>query len=350
MIPIRVRHLLLLTAMPLFLSQPLRAELPAPMPVTPELVQKATAEGKLIFYSAADLPLTEAVAKAFEQKYPGIKVQVERTGSERVFQRIGQEYTAKIYQVDVVNSSDASHFVVWKRDGWLAPYVTPEMVEQYDKADLDKDGLYASWRATLSPFVYNTNLVKPEDVPKSFKDLLDPKWANRLVKSHPGYSGVALTSTFQTAQAIGWEYFEALAKQKPMQVQSATDPARKVAAGEREVAVDGSEYLAFILADKGNPVKVVYPAEGTPMVTSPSAVMKNAPHPNAARLFQAFLMSIEVQQMLVDTAGMRSLHKGVAERKDHVPMREIKLLPEDPVATEKASEQIKRRYRQYFGT
>lgn len=341
---------LLLVAAAAWMSGDAGAQAVKPEPVTPELVQKATAEGKLVFYSAADLPLTEAVAKNFELKYPGIRVQVERTGSERVFQRIGQEYTARIHQVDVVNSSDAAHFIVWKRDGWLAPYLPSEVVEQYGPRDYDKDGTYVSWRTTLSPLVYNANLVKPEDVPRSFKDLLDPKWANRLVKSHPSYSGVALTSTWQTTQVLGWEYFEALAKQKPMQVQSALEPARKVAAGEREIAVDGSEYLSFMLMDRGNPLKVVYPTEGTPMITSPSAVMKFAPSPNAARLFQAFLLSRETQQMMVDTAGMRSMHKQVVERKDHVSMKDIKLLPEDPAEVEKASEAIKRRYRQYFGT
>jgi iron(III) transport system substrate-binding protein len=327
-----------------------QAQMPAASPVTPELVQKATAEGKVVFYSAADLPLTEAVGKAFEQKYPGIKVQVERTGSERVFQRIGQEYSSKVYQVDVANSSDAAHFIVWKRDGWLAPYVPTDVAEHYAKDDVDKDGAYATWRATLSALAYNTTLVKPEEAPKSFKDLLDPKWKGKLVKGHPGYSGTIMTSTFQTMTALGWDYFEKLGKLDVMQVQSALEPPRKVAAGERAVMVDGSEYLVHMLIDKGNPLKLVYPSEGTPLVTSPSAVMKNAPNPNAARLFQSFLFTREVQQMLVDIGGLRSLHKQVVEHKNHVPLAEIKLMPEDAGAVEKAADQIKRRYRQAFGT
>src|SRR3979490_1192476 len=87
--------------------------------VTPQLVEAAKKEGKVVFYTSIDLPVAERIAKAFEAKYPGIAVRVERTGAERAFQRIGQEYSSKIHAVDVVNSSDAAHFIVWKRDGIL---------------------------------------------------------------------------------------------------------------------------------------------------------------------------------------------------------------------------------------
>src|SRR5512142_904146 len=83
-----------------------RAALPAPTPITDELVKAATAEGKVVFYTSVELVLAEDLSKLFQQKFPGISVQVERTGSERVFQRIGQEYAANIHSVDVVNSSD----------------------------------------------------------------------------------------------------------------------------------------------------------------------------------------------------------------------------------------------------
>ena len=91
-----------------------------PTAVTPALIEAAKKEGKVVYYTSIDLPLAEKIAKAFEAKYPGIAVRVERTGAERVFQRIGQEYGSRIYAVDVVNSSDAAHFIVWKRDGMPA--------------------------------------------------------------------------------------------------------------------------------------------------------------------------------------------------------------------------------------
>src|SRR5271165_5008350 len=98
--------------------------------VTPQLIEAAKKEGKIVYYTSIDLPVAERIAKAFEAKYPDIAVRVERTGAERVFQRIGQEYASGIHAVDVVNSSDAAHFIAWKRDGLLEPYV-PEDVAKY---------------------------------------------------------------------------------------------------------------------------------------------------------------------------------------------------------------------------
>ena len=87
--------------------------------------------------------------------------------------------------------------------------------------------------------------MKAADAPKSFADLLDPKWSGKIVKAHPSYSGTILTATYQIARDIGWSYFEKLAQQKVMQVQSATDPPKKLALGERAIMADGIEYVAL---------------------------------------------------------------------------------------------------------
>src|SRR5689334_19370562 len=105
------------------LSARVMAAAPPAEAITPALIEAARKEGQVIYYTSTDLPVAEKLAKAFEAKYPGIAVRVERTGAERVFQRIGQEYSSNIHAVDVVNSSDAAHFIVWKRDGILLPYV-----------------------------------------------------------------------------------------------------------------------------------------------------------------------------------------------------------------------------------
>ena len=97
-----------------------------------------------------------------------------------------------------------------------------------------------------------------EEAPKSFADLLDPKWLGKMVKSHPAYSGSTMTATFQIARDLGWEYFAQLAKQKIMQVQSGNDPPKKLQLGERAVMADGNEYTAIQLREEGHPVEVVY--------------------------------------------------------------------------------------------
>ena len=104
-----------------------------------------------------------------------------------------------------------------------------------------------------------------------------------------------MTATFQTAREVGWPYFEKLAKQQVMQVQSATDPPKKLALGERAVMADGANTIS--LTGAGQPAEIGYPNEGTPMVVGPNGVFKNAPNPNAARLFQSYCFT-ECQQLI----------------------------------------------------
>jgi iron(III) transport system substrate-binding protein len=323
------------------------ASAPPPEPVTPALIDAAKKEGQVIYYTSTDLPVAEKVAKAFEAKYPGIAVRVERTGAERVFQRIGQEYSSNIHAVDVVNSSDAAHFIVWKRDGILAPYV-PEDVARFPEAHRDVDGQFASFRVWLSIIAYNTNLVKAEDAPKSFADLLDPKWKGKIVKAHPGYSGTIMTATYQMQRDLGWTFFEQLAKQNIMQVQSSADPPKKLDLGERAVMADGNEYNIFQLKESGRPVEPVYATEGSPLIIGPNGIFKSSPNPNAAKLFQSFCFGREAQQLIIDVGGLRSVHPDTQERASRRPLKDIKTMKDDAAAVEQQSEQIKARYTKIF--
>jgi iron(III) transport system substrate-binding protein len=330
-------------------ASPSRAQAPAPEAVTPALVEAAKKEGKLVFYTAMDLQLAERFGRTFEQKYPGIAVRVERSGAERVFQRIDQEYRSNIHAVDVVNTADQAHCIIWKRNGWLASYLPEEVAKNYDKRYYDPDALHVTTRVLVSPFGYNTKLVKAEEAPKSFADLLDPKWAGKMVKAHPAYSGTIMNATFQIARDLGWEYLEKLSKQRIMQVQSATDTPKKIALGERAIMIDGAGYLVIQAKEKGEPVDVIYPAEGTPLATSPSTIFKGAPNPNAARLFFSWLHGREGQQILVDFARQYSPHSQTVEKPGVRKLADIKLMREDPEGVEKMADEVKTRYGKIFG-
>ena len=316
--------------------------------ITPALIAAAKKEGKLVYYTSIDLAMAERIAKIFEARFPGVGVRVERSGAERIFQRIGQENSSRIAAVDVVNSSDAAHFIVWKRNGWLAPYVPEDVAKFYAAEHKDPDGQFAAFRLMLSVIGYNTNLVKPEDAPKSHADLLDAKWKGKMVKAHPSYSGTIMTATQQLVRDLGWPYLEKLAQQNVMQVQSAADTPKKIQLGERAVQADGNEYNLLLLKEAGQPVEPVYAADGTPMIVGPNGVFKSAPNPNAARLFQAWSFTAECQQLIVDVAALRSLHPLAKEKPGRKPLKDIKTLKEDAVAVEKHSDEIKKRYSQLF--
>lgn len=329
-------------------AAPARAAAPAPTVITPDLVAAAQKEGKVVWYTSVDLPLAEKIAKAFEAKYSGISVRVERTGAERLFQRIGQEYASNVHAADVVNSSDASQLIVWKRDGILEPFVPEDVAKFYPAEHKDPDGQFASFRVGLCVVGYNTNLVKADEAPKSYADLLDPKWKGKLVKAHPGYSGTIMTATYQMSRDLGWSYFEKLAQQNVMQVQSSADPPKKLELGERAVMVDGNEYNMFQLKETAKPVEIVYPVEGTPLIVGPNAIFKAAPNPNAARLFQCYCFTAEAQQLIIDIGGLRSMHPQTKEKPGRTPFKNIKTMKDDPAAVEKAADDIKARYTKIF--
>jgi iron(III) transport system substrate-binding protein len=325
-----------------------KAASPEPVSITPQLIEAATKEAKVTLYSSMDLPVGEKLGKAFEAKYPGIEVQIERSGSERLFQRLAQEFGSNIRAADVINTTDASHIITWKRNGWLAPFVSEDMARYFLAGYRDPDGMSATSRIYLSSIAYNTNLVKPEDAPKGFADLLDPKWAGKIVKGHPAYSGTIMTATFQLVRELGWDYFEKLSKQRVMQVQSSTDPPKKLSLGERAVMADGNEYGVVLLKEAGQPVEPVYPIEGAPTISGPTAVFASAPHPNAARLFQAWLHTRETQQFFIDFTAQYSVHAQVTPKPGRRKLSDLKLMKEDAAGVEAMTDEIKTRYAKLF--
>ena len=325
-----------------------RGEAPPAVAITPGLIDAARQEAKVVFYSSMDLPVGEKLGKAFEAQYPGMAVQIERSGSERLFQRVAQEFASNIHAADVINSSDASHFIPWKKSGWLAPFVSEDIARYFPAEYRDADGMFATTRIWLSSIAYNTNLVKAEDAPKSFADLLDPKWAGKMVKGHPAYSGTIMTATFQMVRELGWDYFEKLAKQRVMQVQSSTDPPKKLSLGERAAMADGNEYGVALLKEAGQPVQPVYPTEGTPTISGPTGIFATAPHPNAARLFQAWLHTRQTQQFFIDFTAQYSVHAQVQSKPGRRKISDIKLMKEDAAGVEQMADEIKTRYARLF--
>src|SRR6476646_2718984 len=117
---------------------------PPPTAITPQLIEAAKKEGKVVWYTSVDLPLAEKIAKSFEAKFPGVAVRVERTGAERVFPRIGQEYGSNIHAVDCSNSSDAAHFIGCKNKGMLEAFLPEDVAKFYPARSEEPDGMFAS--------------------------------------------------------------------------------------------------------------------------------------------------------------------------------------------------------------
>ncbi len=314
-----------------------------------DLVDAAGKEGKIVWYTSVASSVAEIVGKAFEQKYR-IKVDVVRTGSERVLTRFLQEAQAGIRSADVLHTSDAGDFVLLSQKGLLLKY-RPEGTEGFlPWLRMDQDETYFAWRASLCVMMYNTRLVKTAEAPAGWMDLLDPKWKGKIVIGHPNYSGIVLTCMAALTKLFGgWDYYQKLKENMVMIRQSANDPPTVVASGERMVGGNGAEYYAYDLRARGNPIAVVYPKEGIPLIVSPTGITKSAPHPNAAKLFTNFIFGKGVQQLLVTEGGLYVPHPGIKYPSDKPPLEKLKLLTTSPDELVKRNKEIKERFTSIFG-
>jgi iron(III) transport system substrate-binding protein len=340
------RRAVLAASAGLAVARSAHAARPEPAVLTPELIEAAKKEGKIAWYTADDLVLATRVSKGFETKY-GMTVQLERSGAERIYQRIAQEYSSDISAVDVATTSDLGHTVSWRASGWLESFVPAAAAKWVDKA-IGPDGIYIVDKFTMVVSGYNSRLVKAEDAPKSWNDLLDPKWKGKLAKAHPGYSGAITNETYALSHLLGWEYYEKLAKQNVLQLQSATDPPMRVAQGERAVMADAAEVTSLRLIAEGAPLVLIYPTEGVPVVGVGSVLMAKSPRPNAARLFMHYLVSSECQKINMEN-GSRSFDASLAEPASWTPLSKIKLLFNDPADLAREAEEIKKHYSKIFG-
>ena len=270
------------------------------------LYEAAKKEGELTWY-VAFVPSEDAeiMSRGFTARYPGVKVNVVRTTAQVAFQRLNQDLKAKSANCDVFSSTDIAHYIDLKNRKLLTQYV-PAASATMDKRlqNLDPDGYFHVASAAMIGLIYNTTKVKPEDAPKSWNDLTDPKWRGLASVGHPGFSGFVGVWAIEMRRLYGDAWFKKLAANKPQVGRSIIDTVTTVTSGERSIAA-GPINLAAMVASKGNPLAIVAPKEGPVLMLSPSAILANALHPNAAKLFMEFLLgSDEVEKLTLERFGL----------------------------------------------
>jgi iron(III) transport system substrate-binding protein len=269
-----------------------------------ELYEAAKKEGELTWYTAhSDDVTAQALGREFEKIYPGVKVNVVRTTAQVAFQRVTQEVRAGAMQVDVLSSTDLGHYVSLKEKNLLERYVPENAAKAIDVyKNSDPDGLFYVTAAGLIGISYNTTKLKEAEVPKTWPELLDPKWKDKISTGHPGFSGYVGTWVVTMRKLYGWDFFEKLAKNNPQVGRSINDTVTMLNAGERIVAA-GPVGTTMDSAKKGNPLAMVYPSDGSVLIIAPSGIMKGVKHPNAAKLFMEYLLSPPASQVWVEHYG-----------------------------------------------
>lgn len=289
------------------------------------LEDAARKEGEVTWYvGSIDNRNAETAGKAFTAKY-GIKVNVVRAASQIIYQRLTQDLSQKVANADVFSSVDVGNFVALKKNGSLLQYKTEteaQLLEPFH--NLDPDKFFHATVASVIVNAYNSDKVKGADIPRSWKDLLNPKWNGKLALGHPGFSGFAGTWAVQMQKMFGNSYLEQLEKMRPQVSRSLQDAVGLLGSGERLISPIP---IAPIIesADKGNPLAIEYPSDGAIFVATPSAVLKNAPRPNAAKLFLEFLQGPEFNEIMVK-ARYESMRADVKPLPGVKSVTEVKLI------------------------
>jgi len=314
------------------------------------LYEAAKAEGSVTWYvSQVTTENADKSCAGFRAKYPGIACNPVRASGQVVFQRIQQELAAGALQADVMSTNDVGQLYQLKQEGALMAYA-PEGLEHMSPLMREAGDAEGYWfTSAIAPIVmvYNTNLVSKDEAPKNWTDLYDPKWKSQIAIGHPGFSGSVGLWTVLMDDLYGWEFFTKLEANQPHIGRSIVDGLNLVTSGERKIAIAP---LASVLNDraKGAPIAEVLPTDGALMPPSGTAIMKDAKHPNAAKLFTEFFLSKENSQIFVDRHNY-PLHADVPISNLTIPLNNYKLIN---VPVEKGNEKVPElqgKFRDTFG-
>jgi ABC-type Fe3+ transport system substrate-binding protein len=291
-----------------------------------KVIAAAKKEGTVsVYHSQLGAPHFKTVINAFQTKY-GIKVQDIDVRASELTERLRVEQTSGRYAADVEFHGKTSILQQMETNFVAKHGGVPNIANLRPEFQADEFSVPA-WVQNVCMLV-NTNLVKEADYPKEWKDILDPKWQGKMLSDDMRAVGSGQTVFAVLYKNYGKDFLERLSQQKIEINRDLRMNSRKVARGENALFI--TQILAFASDLKGLPVKVILPSDGCPYTPIRGAVMRGAPHPNAARLFINHFLDME-SQLTYANAWMGTVVKGVAEKltdPDTKRFAEVKLMGE----------------------
>lgn len=304
----------------------------------------AEPSGTLRLYTSQPDADAAQTAAAFEAAYPGVSVQIFRSGTEEVISRFLLEVEAGAPQADVLLVADAPTFELLKARELLEPYCSPE-AEGLKPAFYDPDCSYFGTKLLATVIVYHTALAAPV---ASWAELAEVP-SGQLVMPSPTYSGAAAYNlgVISRTPELGFAWYERLEAQGAVLVRGNGAVIRNVASGEQRYGMV-VDFMAIRSRAEGSPVEVVYPAEGVPVITEPVGIVRGTPNLAAAQAFVDFLLSRQGQQLAAEM-GYMPLRDDVPAPEGFPPLAEIAVLAADPLELAQNRDDDKERFRELFG-
>jgi iron(III) transport system substrate-binding protein len=290
-------------------------------------VAKAEQEGALLFYTHDGEAGAAAAIDAFNKDFPKIKGAYVRAQTGALYSKILAERSAGRFDVDVIQFSDTGTAIDFYKRGAFEQYIGPESAAYEPEYLSDPQGYFFCSGMTFAGIAYNTDKVKPEDAPKSWKDLLDPKWAN-VTSTKQSTSGMQFVEWYELRKLYGDSYWKTFSKQRPHGFDSRAQLFDRLAKGDDKICAL-AEWSGYVLYhERKAPIAFVAPADGLPATALATGMVNKAPHPEAARLFIDWLMSLRGQAVYQQTPDLLygSVRKDAPAMPGGLRLRDFKLL------------------------
>lgn len=264
--------------------------------------------GKIMIYTSIYPDIIDMVKPVIKKSLPALEVDWFQGGTEKVIAKMAGEMEAKKIAADALMVADPSYYYTLKDQKLLLDYASPAAKDVI--IEKDKDGAWTPVRISNMIIAYNTSKLKPEDAPKTWQDLTDPKWKGKIAMPNPLLSGTAFVAAAALSEKYGWEYFEKL-KANGLRVEEGNSAIQnKLLTGEYLAVMILEENILKMIETKKEPVKVVYPDDGVIVVPSPIGVMAASKNPAGAKAAVDWWLSKAGQETIV-TGWMHSVRGDV---------------------------------------
>ena len=259
------------------------------------LYEKAKLEKTVALYGAGPSGSHDRWIQDFQQRFPGVTVAFTGGLSNGLNQKIDQQIASRRMETDLAIFQTIQDFGKWKKAGALMLF-KPEGSETIDPAYKDEDGAFTAVSVNTIVYAYNTALVPAAEVPKSALDFLKPRFEGQLITTDPTEDDAGLSVFNLIVEKYGWDYMDKYMAQKPAFVTTGhAVVSNAIAAGEKLATFDSTSTTPR-LKQQGKPIEPVFSqADPTPVFLVGAAIFKDAPHPNAAKLYLTWYLAKEQQ-------------------------------------------------------
>jgi ABC-type Fe3+ transport system substrate-binding protein len=260
-----------------------------------ELYARAKLEQTLVLYGAGPTGSHDRWIKDFQQRFPGVTVALTGGLSNGLNQKIEQQLASGRMETDLAIFQTIQDFGRWKKRGALLLF-KPEGSDAIDPAYKDEDGAFTAVSVNTVVYAYNSKLVPAADVPKSALDFLKPLFQGQLITTDPTEDDAGLSAFNMIVEKYGWDYMDKYMAQQPTFVTSGHATVSNAIAGGEKLATFDSTSTTPRLKAQGQPIEPVFSqADPTPVFLVGAAIFKDAPHPNAAKLYLTWYLAKEQQ-------------------------------------------------------